>query len=212
MSTTELVFVRHGETRSNIEQLLHGRTDEPLNALGKRQAQRVAERLGASRDLDLIYSSPLARARVTAESIAKQIGIDARIHPGLAEYHFGDFEGFTINRIKDEHPKIYQGMFDFADLAFRFPNGESRGEFHERVLRAVSEIKESHREKRIVVVAHEGVIVSAVHQLTGGDPNDWTKYRIANCSITRVECNGDEIAEITCWNDTLHLLDEGDVP
>lgn len=210
MATTEVVFIRHGETRSNIERLLHGRTDEPLNALGLWQAERVAKRISTMVQTRLVYSSPLSRARVTAEAIAAQIGVETRFNENLAEFHFGDFEGSTIAGIQRSHPEIYRQMFDFTDLDFRFPNGESRREFHTRVLEAVEGILTAHIGERLVVVAHEGVIISAVTQLTGDDPNDWTKYSLGNCSITRMETNGAGLAEITCWNDVLHLTEDGE--
>jgi len=208
---TEIVFVRHGQTRSNIERLLHGRTDEPLNRLGLWQADRVAERVSSLGTMDVLYSSPLSRARVTAERIADLCGLTPHFLDDLAEFHFGDMEDFTIDAIQTDHPEIYAKMFDFSDTAFRFPNGESRREFHERVIGAVREIIASHSEQRLAVVAHEGVITSAVTQLTGADPNDWTKYRLANCSITTVVMNGHETYEVTCWNDVAHL-EGGDSP
>lgn len=209
MTTTEIVFVRHGETRSNLEGLLHGQTDEPLNELGRRQAMKVARRLTGIGRIDSVHSSPLSRAKFTANAIASQVHSNITFHNDLAEFHFGDFEGSTIDAIKRTYPDIYQKMFDFSDLDFRFPHGESRREFHQRVLHAVEGILGVHAGERLVIVAHEGVIVSAVTQMAGGDPNDWTKYRLGNCSITRLEMNGAGAPMITCWNDVLHLADDG---
>ena len=202
---TELVFVRHGQTRSNIELLLHGRTDEPLNTLGRWQAERVAARIAELGSMHALYSSPLSRARVTAERIAAQSRLIPVFHDDLAEFHFGDMEGSTVSAIKSAHPEIYAKMFDFTDTGFRFPNGESRQEFHDRVIGAIRAIVGHHEDERLVVVAHEGVIASAVNQLARTDPNDWTRNRLANCSITRVVVNGHETCEIMCWNDVAHL-------
>lgn len=211
MTTTEIVFVRHGETRSNLEGLLHGRTDEPLNALGLWQAQRVAEKISHTMQPEEIFSSPLSRARVTADHIAERVGLDTSIHPDLAEYYFGDFEGWTIADIQRSHADLYHQMFEFSDLDFRFPHGESRREFHTRVRDAVEDIISTHIGGRLLIVAHEGVIMSAVTQMTGENPNDWTKFRLDNCSITRVERNEAKFAKITSWNDTLHLGGKGGV-
>lgn len=211
MTTTEIVFVRHGETRSNLDGLLHGRTDEPLNALGLWQAQRVAEEISISIQPEKIFSSPLSRARVTADRIAERTGLTASVHPDLAEFYFGDFEGWTVTEIQRSHSEIYRQMFEFSDLDFRFPRGESRREFHTRVRNAVNEIVSAHAGSRLLIVAHEGVIMSAVTQMIGENPNDWTKYRLANCSITRIERTGANSAKITSWNDTLHLGREGGV-
>ncbi len=211
MTTTEIVFVRHGQTRSNLEKLLHGRTDEPLNSVGRWQAQQVAERINTIGSMSLVHSSPLSRARVTAQTIAERIGADTKFHENLVEFYFGEFEGYTLSGIQTSHPEIYRRMFDFADLDFRFPSGESRREFHARVFRAVNDIMTTNKGERFAIVAHEGVIVSAVMQMTGRDPSDWTKFRLGNCSITRLETNGSRVAEITSWNDTLHLESTGEI-
>ncbi len=207
MQRTEIVFVRHGQTRSNIEGLLHGRTDEPLNAHGWWQVERVAIRLGATGPLHSIHASPLSRALATAQAIANQTGAAITKHDDLAEFHFGDFEGYTLSQIQQSHPELYGKMFEFSDRAFRFPNGESRGEFYDRTLSAVQRLIDGYAGERFAVVAHEGVIASVVTQLTGNDPSDWTRNRFDNCSITTVAINGSAVAEVTCWNDTIHLED-----
>ncbi len=209
MKRTEIVFVRHGQTRSNIEGLLHGRTDEPLNAHGWWQVERVAIRLSKLGPLHSVHTSPLSRALSTARAIATQTEAMITMHDDLAEFHFGDFEGFTIPQIQQGHPDLYGKMFDFSDREFRFPNGESRGEFYERTLSVVRELMVSHAGERFAVVAHEGVIASIVTQLTGNDPSDWTRYRLDNCSITTIEVNGSAAAEVTCWNETGHLVEAG---
>jgi alpha-ribazole phosphatase len=209
MATNELVLVRHGETQSNLEQLLHGRTDVPLTPLGEWQALRVAERVREIGPVDSLYSSPLLRARSTAQVIADQLGLEAEFLDDLTEFHFGDFEGFTLTRIQESHPEIFLQVLDTTDFEFRFPNGESRREFHARVTRALDSITKQDAGKRMVVVAHGGVIASAVTQLTGGNPNDWANFLVHNCSITRLEINGRSAARLTCWDDTIHLENGG---
>ena len=205
MATTEIVLVRHGETQSNLEQLLHGRTDVPLTQLGEWQAQRVAERLIEFEPVDALYSSPLLRARSTARLISQRINRETVFVDDLTEFHFGDFEGSTLSNIQESHPEIFLQVLDTSDFEFRFPNGESRREFHARVKRALDALAEENVGKRLVVVAHGGVIASAVTQFTGGNPNDWANFLVHNCSITRLELNGRSPARLARWNDTVHL-------
>lgn len=208
MVATEVVLVRHGETQSNLEQLLHGQTDVPLTPRGEWQAMRVAERVQQLGAASALYTSPLVRARSTALRISDVLRIEPVLIANLTEYHFGDFEGYSLTRIKQSHPEIFARAIDSADIEFRFPNGESRREFNLRVKSAFDDLVEQHTGQRIIVVAHGGVIASAVAQFTGGNPNDWAKYLVKNCSITHLELNGDPVARMICWNDAHHLQDE----
>jgi broad specificity phosphatase PhoE len=212
MASTELVLVRHGETQSNLEQLLHGRTDVPLTPLGEWQARRVAHRVQQIGGASGLYSSPLLRAHATALRISELIGIDPVLLADLTEYHFGDFEGYSLARVQEAHPELFLRAIDTSDIDFRFPNGESRREFNLRVKAAFDQLVEQNVGQRIVVVAHGGVIASAVAQFTGGNPNDWAKYLVQNCSVTHLELNGDPVARLICWNDALHLQGEDVVP
>jgi broad specificity phosphatase PhoE len=211
MTTTEIVLVRHGETQSNLEQLLHGRTDVPLTPRGEWQALRVAQRVHEIGGAAALYSSPLIRAHATALRISELIGLDPVLLADLTEYHFGDFEGVAFGSIRESHPELFMRAIDPTDIDFRFPNGESRREFNERVRNSFDALVEQHAGERIVVVAHGGVIASAVGQLTGGNPNDWEKYLVKNCSVSHLELNGEAVARLICWNDALHLQDE-DMP
>lgn len=208
MAATEFVLVRHGETQSNLEQLLHGRTDVPLTLRGEWQAQRVAHRVYEIGGASALYSSPLIRAHATALRISELIGIDPVLLADLTEYHFGDFEGYSFASVQASHPEIFMRAINPADIDFRFPNGESRREFNERVREAFDRLIEQHQGQRIVIVAHGGVIASAVAQLTGGNPNDWAKFLVKNCSVTHLELDGDAVARMICWNDAVHLQDE----
>ena len=201
----EIYFVRHGETDSNIRGLLHGRTDVPLTPLGRRQAGLVARRLAQLNTFQALYTSPLQRAATTAAAIAAELGLRPAIVPDLAEFNFGEFEGITLGELQSRHPDIFRRIGDLNDHDFRFPHGESRREFHQRVRSVVEEVAGRHGSERVVVVAHGGVIGSAVAQLNGGDPNDWERFQVHNCSITHLEFDGHQVRAVHCWNDITHL-------
>jgi alpha-ribazole phosphatase len=201
----EIFFVRHGQTNSNLRQLLHGRTDVPLTAVGLRQAELAAERLAELGGFSALYTSPLTRAAHTAETIAARVGL-APVHlADLSEFDFGDFEGLTLETIQQQYPEIFLRIGDLDDDDFRFPRGESRREFHARILRTTKEMFERHRDERLIVVAHGGVIGSAVAQLTGRSRNDWSLLMVHNASITHVEWTGHGFAVVHRWNDVEHL-------
>lgn len=206
-SATEIIFVRHGETESNALGLLHGRTDTPLSEVGRRQAARVAARLAGETRVRAVYSSPLARALLTAEAIGRRLSIIPTVRSDLAELDFGDVEGYTLARLADEHPELFARFQDWSDVEAAFPNGESRAQFHRRVHDAVDDLTERHCGQRFIVVAHGGVIASAVAQLSGGNPNDYQRYMVRNCSVTQVDLTADGIA-VSCWDDVSHLAEQ----
>lgn len=208
-TTTEIIFVRHGETESNTLGLLHGRTDTPLSETGRRQAERVAARLAGETNVKAIYSSSLARALVTAEAIGQRLSLIPTVRADLAELDFGDIEGYTLTRLATEHPDLFARFQDWSDVEATFPNGESRRQFHRRVHDAVADLIGRHRRQRFIVVAHGGVIASAVAQLTGGNPNDYQRYLVRNCSVTRVDVSAVQVA-VSCWDDISHLADGSD--
>jgi broad specificity phosphatase PhoE len=203
--TTQIYFVRHGETDSNSRGLLHGRTDIPLTSSGEMQAKRVAARLAALEDITSVYSSPLRRALATAEWIGRGLDLPPQIDPRLTEFDFGDLEGLTFDDLHSRYPELYLSIIDPNGFERAFPNGESRRQLHNRVVEALANVVRQHPGQRVVVVAHLVVIGSAVAHLTSGDPHDIIKYLVRNCSLTHVEVNNTGPGRIHCLDDIAHL-------
>lgn len=97
MST--IVCIRHGETEWSRARRHTGRTDLPLTAAGREQALLAGRRL-AGRSWALVLSSPLRRARETAQLA----GLDAEADGDLAEWDYGDVEGRTTAEVREETP------------------------------------------------------------------------------------------------------------
>ena len=130
-------FLRHGETEPNRLGLATGITDAPLNAAGRLQAESAAHAL-AGREIDAIFSSPLKRARDTAECVAQVLGLPVSIIDEIGERNWGEFEGRPKElREWDAQPR----------------GGEGLDEFTERTLRGLAKIPGGHR---TLVVAHSG--------------------------------------------------------
>lgn len=201
---TELFLIRHGQTESNVANLLHGATDVPLNALGVRQAEYVAQRIQEMTDLSAIYASPLQRAQATARAIARSTSLPLHLHPGLAEMNFGSAEGIVASDIPTLYPDIYARLSDINDQEVRFPEGESRREFFHRIESALDDVINAHLGERLIVVAHGGVIAAATALFLNEQPGDWRKYTIGNCSVTHFEiASSGPIAHLI--GDTVHL-------
>lgn len=100
--TTQILFIRHGETDWNRIKRIQGHIDIPLATTGLEQAQRLARRIANEAKqgarLDAIYSSDLQRARQTAQPIAEMLGLPLQLREGLRERSYGAFEGMTATR------------------------------------------------------------------------------------------------------------------
>ena len=201
---TTLYLVRHGRTASNVRNLLHGRTDVPLDAWGLRQAYAVAERMAAEPGIEALITSPLTRALTTARIIGERIGLEPIVAPDLAEFDFGALEGTTIERIVAEHPEVAREMLETDGLDVAWPNGESRRGFYDRVHAAFLAILSEHASRRVIVVAHGGVIGSFVAQILGLPPTDPSAFDIGNCSVTHLDATPGHTV-VHKRNDVLHL-------
>lgn len=108
-------FLRHGETDTNRLGLIAGQRDVALNAVGRRQALAAAQRL-KSCVVGAIYSSPLARARDTAQCVAAALGLPVTVIAELAERNWGELEGKPrALRVLEENPAGGEGAEEFAE-------------------------------------------------------------------------------------------------
>jgi broad specificity phosphatase PhoE len=201
---TRLIIVRHGQTAGNLGRLLHGWTDLPLDETGQLQAQLVARRIASEVDVDALISSPLLRARSTAGAIADLTGLEVRERPELREMHFGDLEGVTVDRLRQDHPEIAALALDPHCLSLKWPNGDHIAEFYERCRITFSTIASEHRQKTVVVVAHGGVIGGYLRGVMGEPLNAWQDYGLRNCSMSIVDVVANR-ATVIVRNDASHL-------
>jgi broad specificity phosphatase PhoE len=202
---TDLYLVRHGQTAGNVQQLFIGQTDIPLDELGERQAIELGNRF---RDihLDGLVTSPLLRARRTAEAIGVVTGQEPVVVPGLSEIHFGEAEGLTYQRVIDQFPELRDDLVNMEKVDFGFPGGETRRVFYERVTASFMGIIERYTGKAVAAVAHGGVIGTLYAQLHPGPHTDMAKYAVQNCSIGHLVITP-EHTRIELWNDVSHLTD-----
>jgi broad specificity phosphatase PhoE len=205
---TTLILVRHGQTESNIKGLLHGQTDVPLTARGVAQARLVAARLARERGIAALYTSPLERARHTAELIGAAVGLRPTPQSGLMEIHFGVVEGLTFEEVLARHPELGLREDDDPTADLLWPGGESRHGFRLRVAETLRGLLAAHAGETIVAVAHGGAISVGVGELLGEPGAGWRRYMVANCAITRLEWVGaGRPARLACLDDRAHLAD-----
>ena len=176
-----LYLVRHGETTYNAEGRIQGQSDAPLSELGHRQSAAVAEALAAL-PIEALYSSPLRRARQTAEPIAARLKLPVHDDPRLMELDAGRFTGRLRSELADIYPEELARWLS-GDEDFAIPDGESRRQLADRGSAALRDIAAAgHRQ--VVVVTHGGLLSATLGSLLHL-PQPMPPFAFQNGSITR---------------------------
>ena len=207
-SVTTLYLVRHGQTKSNLDRRFQGTRDIPLDEKGHYQGDLLGQ---AMKDfpVDAVYTSPLSRARETAEEIAKyHPGIPVIPCKALEEIHAGIIEGELLDEIPKKFPDTFRCMsIDIGHL--RYPGGESAREVYDRVAGAIGDIVEANRGKTIVVVSHGFSIQTYLHYASGKPFEEMKPMILANtsyCKFTYKEGSVEPVTEYLNRHD--HLAEE----
>ena len=162
MKKIKLVFVRHGQSEKNILRIKSSAKDKyPLTDKGKAQAKEVAQKLSRDDSFDLVISSPVLRARQTAEIISEQLHIPVVFDDLISEYDYGNWNDLTeeemLERHEDysEYKKHERGTQEHFD--FKLGGTESRSDVVARVRKFLEKIKQEYPGKNLIVVSHGGI-------------------------------------------------------
>jgi broad specificity phosphatase PhoE len=151
---TVLLLIRHGQTDWLGKKLAGRLPGISLNATGRAEAARIADSLSRMR-LAAVYSSPLERARETAEPIARQQDLEIQFTDALLEVEFGSLTGKTFEELKtiDVWKQLH---VDPARTSF--PGGESLAAVQQRAVQWVEQTARSDEARRIAAVSHADTI------------------------------------------------------
>lgn len=195
----QLLLVRHAQTEENQHRRLQGQRDTPLSDMGLRQAQRVAEVLRGE-TIDALWTSPLQRARHTAEQIQRFHDCPMTEIAELMERNFGEFEGRPVQALFDA-----EAAHSGDPNTFKIPGGESMSELRHRVDQFWQACRKSgHR--NLVLVGHAGFFRALIGRILSLEFAQWSQLPQANTCLHRFRFNDD--GEITAWqlNDHEHCL------
>lgn len=162
----KIFVIRHGQTESNQRGFVMGnRIDESLNDEGIHQAEKIVAELDAEK-FDIIFSSTLKRALETAGIIKKHIDAPVIIDGRLVERDFGSLTGKDWSEIEKElsetaHTDDRAQRYDYT----RF-GGETAEDVKRRLLAFLDFIKKEHSSKKILIVAHGGIMKMLQHLYT----------------------------------------------
>ncbi|MFI6816281.1 bifunctional RNase H/acid phosphatase [Nonomuraea sp. NPDC050328] len=203
-TSTTFLLLRHGETPLSVERRFSGTGDPELTPTGLDQAARAAARLATGEPPDVIVSSPLKRARQTAEAVAKACGgLDVEIDEGLRETDFGAWEGHTFTEIQRRWPGELAAWL--ADPAVAPPGGESFGVAARRVQRTRDRLVERYEGRTIVLVSHVTPIKMLLRFALLAPPAALYRLHLDLACLSRIEYYVDGQAVVKSMNDTSHL-------
>ncbi|WP_326969026.1 MSMEG_4193 family putative phosphomutase [Arthrobacter sp. CG_A4] len=179
---TLLLLLRHGETPTTGTVLPGRAPGLHLSERGRAQAERVAARLeGLS--VDAVYSSPLERARETAEPTAARTGLDVKHDDGLLECDFGEWTGAAI---ADLAALPEWQTVQHSPSAFRFPGGESFPEMQGRIIGAMEALCAAHAGGVVVGFSHADPIKAAVAHALGTPLDLFQRIVISPGSVSAI--------------------------
>lgn len=204
---TDLILACHGQSaQKDGGRVLGWWADVSLSPAGARQALLLAGRLRDSFDVDALYTSPLQRARETAETVSYMVKVTPEVEAGLSELDGGTLSGLSYEEAKSRYPDLIERGGSQANR--RLPDGESYADLHRRADRALTRILKQNPGRLVVAITHGGPIIAYLRAFLGfsWDARGKPRFRCDAASIhhLRLDDNGEKT--VVCLNDTSHLL------
>ena len=204
---TTTLLLRHGQTELSAERRFAGRGDIPLTEDGLRQAAAVAGRLAERGGIDVIVTSPLQRARRTAQEVARATGAPLQVEDDLAETDFGKWEGLSFAEASARWPDEMSAWLADADVAP--PGGESFTAVGRRVVGALDRLLAEHPRRTLVLVSHVTPIKTLACRAMLAPPAALFRIHLDVASLCAIDWFADGPAVVRSLNDTAHLRRPG---
>ena len=171
---TTVLVVRHGRTALNAQGRFRGRDDPPLDEVGLAEVEHTATEIASrsgGRPVAAIASSPLVRARQTAEAIGLATGREPSVMDELNDLDHGSWTGLTAEEAQTRDPQEYE-VFRRDPRSALPPGGESLAEVERRIRSAIASLAARYPGEEVVAVSHEipiRLLISGVCQIDGPD-------------------------------------------
>lgn len=170
----EIYVTRHGESISNIDNLVCGHSDVNLTRKGINQAKSLAKVVDDLK-IDKIITSPLIRAYDTAKMISNHSNIPLTVDNRLIEFNFGNYEGLQVN---DQKFLRYRNQ-----LSYKMPNGESVLEAAQRIYNLLDEVEKEDR--KVLLVCHNAISRVINSYFTSVSNSEFYDYNLDNCELVK---------------------------
>ncbi|WP_248961308.1 bifunctional RNase H/acid phosphatase [Sphaerisporangium perillae] len=203
-TATTFLLLRHGETPFSVDRRFSGIGDPELTPKGVAQAEAAAVRLSRPPyELEVIVSSPLRRARETAEIVAARADLKVAVDDGLREVDFGAWEGHTFTEIQRRWPDELAAWL--ADPSVAPPGGESFDQAALRVQDARDRLLLEHKGKKVLLVSHVTPIKLLLRFALLAPPAALYRMHLDVASLSTVDYFPDGPELVRAFNDTSHL-------
>jgi phosphoserine phosphatase len=194
----DLYLIRHADALALGERGITSDEERPLSEVGERQADAAARALQSRGILfDRLFTSPLVRARQTAEILSAGLGgIEIVEEPDIAEVLYGRWEGMHYHElIDDPHYIIYRK----SPIEHPTPGGETIPEVQARGVAAVIRAIEEHSGQRIVFVSHGDIVRTVLCHFLKVELQHFHRIRVDNAALSAIQIAG-EFAEVKFLN------------
>lgn len=181
---------------------MRGRFDFPLTEEGIRQAECLAS-IATNWNISYIFTSPLKRAKDTAGTIGRELGIEPEINTGFHNIKLGEWEGKTVEWVKNKYPEEWK-IWKETPENLKMPGFEPIDKIQKRACKAINEIIKNHEGENICVVSHRAVLKPLIAGLLDIRQSYYWKLRMDTASYSRIVYDGN-IFYMNLFNQTEHL-------
>jgi len=204
--TTRVCFVRHGATQLTAEDRFSGATGVDLSDEGRRQVQRLGERLSDD-PIAAVYCSPLSRTVETARILSVPHRLPPVSRDGLREISHGRWEGLTRREVEERYPEEYSA-WEEDPFTFAPQDGESGVGVLARALPVIRKIVVAHPDECVLVVSHKATLRLVLSSLLGFDARGYRDRLDQSPACLNVVDFKDPVrARLMLFNDTSHYAD-----
>jgi broad specificity phosphatase PhoE len=204
---TRVTLIRHCEAMGNYERIFQGHTDADISENGKIQLELLSVRC-RNMPIDVLYSSPLKRAYLTAEAVNTYHHLPIQVDAGLVEINGGLWEGEKWEELPALYPE-HALQWNTKPYDFAPPQGESMRQVYDRMWNTVTKIVAENQEKKIVITSHGCAIRNFLCHAMGKpieqlNDVDWCD----NTAISIIDFDEAMEPHIVLLNDSSHLTEE----
>ena len=200
---TRLILVRHGHVEGLLPERFRGRTEIPLTALGRAQAEATARRIAGEWRVEAIYTSPLGRCVETGQAIAESTRAPAQVAAGLVDFDYGDWAWKTHPEVQALAPNLYRLWFSAPHLV-RIPGGDSLQDLVGRAANALREVIERHAAQTVVMVGHDSTNRALLLQLLDQPLSAYWRLDQSPCGVSEIDIENGRV-RVRRINETWHL-------
>jgi phosphoserine phosphatase len=193
--TTRVILVRHGESTYNVQRIVQGHCDESfLTEAGRNAASQVGTALQGIQ-FDAAYSSPLKRAKETADLILsnrQEANPPLQLRDDLKEINLALWEGMSFQEVEAKFPEAFLCWRDRPhELCMQIPTAEGTQDFYpvpalyEQARAFWQDRLPQHQDgNTILVIAHSGIIRALINTAVGLEPPSYHTFHISNCGVS----------------------------